>query len=352
MEQMKPGIRRRHQRWIDIMRQREQTRKELRQRDDVTSLGDQAAALETTGLSQPLQASQNRELAVRLAQGEFIRRAEARAKGRPSRVDAGDDLADSIRQVGMQLGARKDTRPGHSVKTQPSIPSRSLASQYNYNLPSIPNKIRLTPDQYLSPQREPLLPEPLVPAPAVPEKLPIQQQQQVSHFEQPPPIPGKVPHAEPEPATRVKPSDYTFQPSAYLENGTPLRTIFISPDLRRHFLSIAHSNTTRNLETCGILCGTLISNAFFISRLVIPEQVATSDTCEMVNESAIFDYCDSEDLMVLGWIHTHPTQTCFMSSRDLHTHSGFQVMLPESIALVCAPSKDPDWGVFRLTDPP
>ncbi|KAI5305596.1 hypothetical protein KEM55_008927, partial [Ascosphaera atra] len=63
MEQMKPGIRRRHQRWVDIMRQREQTRKELRQRDDVTSLGDQAAALETTGLSQPLQASQNRELA-------------------------------------------------------------------------------------------------------------------------------------------------------------------------------------------------------------------------------------------------------------------------------------------------
>ncbi|OXV06001.1 hypothetical protein Egran_06231 [Elaphomyces granulatus] len=27
-------------------------------------------------------------------------------------------------------------------------------------------------------------------------------------------------------------------------------------------------------------------------------------------------------------------------------------MLPESIAIVCAPSKDPDWGVFRLTDPP
>ena len=26
-------------------------------------------------------------------------------------------------------------------------------------------------------------------------------------------------------------------------------------------------------------------------------------------------------------------------------------MLPESIAIVCAPSKG-DWGVFRLTDPP
>jgi len=55
--------------------------------------------------------------------------------------------------------------------------------------------------------------------------------------------------------------------------------------------------------------------------------------------------------MVLGWIHTHPTQTCFMSSRDLHTHCGYQVMMPESIAVVCAPSKG-EWGIFRLTDPP
>ncbi|EGD89958.2 uncharacterized protein TERG_08894 [Trichophyton rubrum CBS 118892] len=105
-------------------------------------------------------------------------------------------------------------------------------------------------------------------------------------------------------------------------------------------------------ETCGILAGTLISNAFFISRLIIPEQESTPDTCEMLNEAAIFEYCEAEDLMVLGWIHTHPTQTCFMSSRDLHTQSGYQVMLSESIAIVCAPSHEPNWGVFRLTDPP
>jgi proteasome lid subunit RPN8/RPN11 len=89
----------------------------------------------------------------------------------------------------------------------------------------------------------------------------------------------------------------------------------------------------------GILCGTLISNALFISRLVIPEQETTSDTYETVNESALFDLCGAEDLIVLCWIHTHPTQTCFMSSRDLHTHRGYQMMMPESIAIVCAPSK-------------
>ena len=150
-----------------------------------------------------------------------------------------------------------------------------------------------------------------------------------------------LPSGTPSPAPEEVPSTHTFKPSAYLENGSPLRTIFLPPTLRNQFLKAAAANTQANLETCGILCGTLISNALFISKLVIPEQTATSDTCETVNESALFDYCDAEDLMVLGWIHTHPTQTCFMSSRDLHTHCGYQVMMPEAIAIVCAPSKSP-----------
>jgi STAM-binding protein len=117
--------------------------------------------------------------------------------------------------------------------------------------------------------------------------------------------------------------------------------MFLPASLRSTFLQIAHPNTSANLETCGILCGTLIQNALFVSRLVIPEQEATSDTCATKDEEGLFEYCDKEDLMVFGWIHTHPTQTCFMSSVDLHTHSGYQMMMRESIAIVCAPSKRP-----------
>jgi len=156
----------------------------------------------------------------------------------------------------------------------------------------------------------------------------------------------------PSPSTSPETSAYAFQASARLESGAPLRTVFLPLGLRERFLDMASPNTRANLETCGVLCGTLISNGLFISRLVIPEQESTANTCETINDSSLFDYCDSEDLMVFGWIHTHPTQTCFMSSRDLHTHSGYQVMIPESIAIVCAPSSFPSWGVFRLTDPP
>jgi STAM-binding protein len=134
--------------------------------------------------------------------------------------------------------------------------------------------------------------------------------------------------------------------------------LFLPPTLRTTFLRVAHKNTMANLETCAFLAGTLISNALFVSKLIVPVQTSTSDTCEMTNESQLFDYVDSEaDLMILGWIHTHPTQTCFMSSRDLHTHAGYQMMLAESVAVVCAPSKGDtshggEWGVYRLTDPP
>jgi hypothetical protein len=32
-----------------------------------------------------------------------------------------------------------------------------------------------------------------------------------------------------------------------------------------------------------------------------------------------------------------------MSSVDLHTQVGYQIMLPEAIAIVCAPSKQPSY---------
>ncbi|KAL2163304.1 hypothetical protein VTH06DRAFT_5361 [Thermothelomyces fergusii] len=164
--------------------------------------------------------------------------------------------------------------------------------------------------------------------------------------EEAPAIPPKL-SAEPAPEKRI-----TFRPAGYLENGEPIRPVFLPSTLRHKFLKLAADNTRRGLEMCGVLCGTTVNNALFISHLVIPEQRCTPDTCETENESVMLDYCITNDLLVIGWIHTHPTQTCFMSSRDLHTQAGYQVMMPESIAIVCAPKYEPSWGIFRLTNPP
>ncbi|CAI5657878.1 unnamed protein product [Oreochromis niloticus] len=128
-----------------------------------------------------------------------------------------------------------------------------------------------------------------------------------------------------------------------------LRRVLIPKGLTQSFLSLARSNTTRGIETCGVLCGQLTHNEFTLTHVVIPKQTAGPDFCDMENVEELFSFQDEHHLLTLGWIHTHPTQTAFLSSVDLHTHCSYQLMLPEAVAIVCAP-KHNDTGVFRLTD--
>jgi len=127
-----------------------------------------------------------------------------------------------------------------------------------------------------------------------------------------------------------------------------LRRMFVPQELCNRFLNLAAYNTSRNLETCGILTGKLAKNVFHITHLVVPKQTATSDSCTTTNEEEMFDVQDKYDLVTLGWIHTHPSQSSFLSSVDLHTHFAYQVMMPEAIAIVCAP-KFNQIGIYRLT---
>uniref|UniRef100_A0A673ZUN8 STAM binding protein like 1 n=1 Tax=Salmo trutta TaxID=8032 RepID=A0A673ZUN8_SALTR len=127
-----------------------------------------------------------------------------------------------------------------------------------------------------------------------------------------------------------------------------LRRVVIPRDLTYKFLLLADTNTARGIETCGVLCGKLTQNEFLLTHVVVPKQSAGPDYCDMENVEELFSFQDHHSLLTLGWIHTHPTQTAFLSSVDLHTHGSYQLMLPEAIAIVCSP-KHNDTGVFRLT---
>ncbi|TDG97636.1 hypothetical protein EPR50_G00209900 [Perca flavescens] len=145
------------------------------------------------------------------------------------------------------------------------------------------------------------------------------------------------------------------QPAATLAGvHTPrvegLRRVVIPRDLTYRFLLLADSNTARGIETCGVLCGRLAHDQLMLTHVVIPKQSAGPDFCDMENVEELFSFQDQQNLLTLGWIHTHPTQTAFLSSVDLHTHCSYQLMLPEAIAIVCAP-KHNETGVFRLTGP-
>ncbi|KAF5350532.1 hypothetical protein D9756_008518 [Leucocoprinus leucothites] len=154
-----------------------------------------------------------------------------------------------------------------------------------------------------------------------------------------------------------------------------LKPVVLPREILPRFLAIASLNTSINIETCGLLLGREVwpdgdeggqqqhhnssprgggegRSEYMVTTLLVPRQRGTSDTCTMDGEELVLEFVDQRSLITLGWIHTHPSQSCFMSSVDLHTHSGFQQMLPEFVAVVCAPKSNPNFGIFRLTDPP
>lgn len=384
LEGLKPEIDNAREEWE---RMHAASREPARPPKEPSSYADFAARDPTlSGNAKILDASEHQDLAVDLAQKELIRRDTAKQASRHAGIPEEVTLA---RRRGGQWEEWDSSRRGPDVDLQrqmeaarrnldsPSAirdedPSSVRAPEFassNYSYPSIsksrpvgydradpftsqtpatqPSRPPKEPirDSTGSPSRAPEVPrkvalndyEPLVPtlpprpgqeeAPSLPPRS-----QEVQ-----PPLPPRFDLGPPKP----KKERTTFKPGAYLENGDPLRTIFLPNGLKDEFLKIAADNTRKGIEMCGILCGTPVNNALFIRCLVIPDQKCTSDTCETENESTMFDYCDQEDLLMVGWIHTHPTQTCFMSSRDLHTHAGYQIMMPESIAVVCAPKFDP-----------
>ncbi|KAL9161256.1 hypothetical protein ABFS82_07G008800 [Erythranthe guttata] len=171
----------------------------------------------------------------------------------------------------------------------------------------------------------------------------------------PPPVLAKVqPEVRPISPSRV--ADPRPGPPKISEDGPPgsncYQDLHIPMKILDEFLRLAQKNTKKNLETCGVLAGSLRNRVFCITTLIIPKQESTSDSCETLNEEEIYDVQEKRSLFPLGWIHTHPSQTCFMSSVDLHTHYSYQVMLPEAIAIVMAPTdKSSPHGIFHLSDP-
>lgn len=240
----------------------------------------------------------------------------------------------------------------NDIKLLKQIRSLSMNSDSSYNngsaisnideLPSYPDTFNLSSLHSSLSDLSTLTSLNNIKPPALPEKISLSSST-VSSMPPPPP-PPYTPH-----------NDIVHKTVNFTEGGIPLKTVFIPRNIQDDFLKIAKSNTKKKLETCGVLCGKLSRNAFFITDLIIPEQESTANTCNTKNEEKMFDVVDKLDLFVLGWIHTHPTQSCFLSSIDLHTQNSYQIMLNEAVALVCSPSpqfENHNFGCFRLTDPP
>ena len=362
LEQWKPRINLESQRYEMAMERRNAEKQRLldERGGEWSRAGSRRQSLNSDdgGGSETLIADEHRQLAVDLAHRE-IRRRDAvrhgtRQAGTPPAIIAArrqgvmstDDWDERSNTGVQQAGRYLHSNAGERSDLQSSRVSHST---HSFNYPDVPS--REAAMDWRSPALQPSRNAYDAP-PLVPTKYAMYPAESAT-----PALPPKRIETSPDPASspsKPESSRYMFKPTAFTESGAPLRTVLLPPELRTSFLNLAHPNTSRNLETCGILAATVISNAIFINHLIIPDQDSTSDTCDTTAEgdNALFDYCDAENLLVCGWIHTHPSQSCFLSSRDLHTSAGYQIMLPEAIAIVCAPRQNPDWGIFRLTAPP
>ena len=160
-----------------------------------------------------------------------------------------------------------------------------------------------------------------------------------------------APRPMPPPSTNSQPAR-TFRPSLPSLTSPALRPLHLPASLMATFMSYAASNTLANIETCAILAGRLQHNRLTVTHCLIPTQHATASTCSTVDEMELLAVQTKLELLTLGWIHTHPSQSCFLSSIDLHTQYGYQCMMAEAVAVVMAPTDaHRPSGVFSLTQP-
>lgn len=370
LEQWKPRITLEHQRYVKAMERRNTERQRVQEefndagRGRYDYDGSRRGSLASQGDVSPTRAldvNEHREFAVNLAQQEIRRRDASRRSTHEAGISPAtvaqrrqgfvndDDYFGHIDEANRYFQQQeRDSRSGG----QSSFRQQPAATSHQYHYPSVPRQEDRSRRDWEAPPLRPSSHQQSIRPPAIPAKEALNYHQESGSSA--PARPPKEHHPSQQQLPSVPSPKYTFPPTARTESGELLRTVLLPPTLRQSFLQLASRNTSRNLETCGTLAATSISGALFITHLIIPDQTSTSDTCDTTPEgdTALFDYCDSHNLLVCGWIHTHPSQTCFLSSRDVHTHSGYQQMMPEAIAIVCAPSKNPDHGIFRLTAPP
>jgi STAM-binding protein len=150
--------------------------------------------------------------------------------------------------------------------------------------------------------------------------------------------------------SRLSAASASTTPEASIEIASGPKELLVPQELIDEFICLSDMQTEANIETLGILAGTLDDGKLVVKGLVLPKQHGVSDMCECLDDEQLFNALLSRNWMDLGWIHTHPNHNLFLSSVDLHTHACKQQLLPEAIALVWAPQERPSLGVFHLTD--
>ncbi|CAN6913207.1 unnamed protein product [Brassica oleracea] len=156
------------------------------------------------------------------------------------------------------------------------------------------------------------------------------------------------------------------------EGSNPYQHLHVPVRIMEDFLRLARSNTERNLVTLWSACWLsekqgvsyhyshnskagvyLRFCSLYLAFCMYSPVGDSSHTWSILICKKKYSKFRTDSLYFPWvWIHTHPTQTCFMSSVVFHTHYSYQIMLPEAVAIVMAPTDETTpHGIFHLSDP-
>ncbi|MBY9002245.1 MAG: hypothetical protein KGD64_15095, partial [Candidatus Heimdallarchaeota archaeon] len=144
----------------------------------------------------------------------------------------------------------------------------------------------------------------------------------------------------------------------------PIPAIVIKPKaylkLAKHALTYANDSIPKRkwVEVIGLLTGRIRNEDTPLEQVFVenywPVDQGDAVSVEIVNQkifTEIFHKKDSEHF-IIGWAHSHPSYTPFLSGDDYRTHLRYQTFWNKAIALVIDPlmlsPEDYGIGVFRI----
>ena len=127
----------------------------------------------------------------------------------------------------------------------------------------------------------------------------------------------------------------------YDEKSEDIRKVQINIEtLTKSFKEYVEKTLDPDMEAVAMICAD--SKEFerggdiVITSLVFPDQVSDENGVQPDLNPEYISIVEEKGLVAIGWIHSHPHQTCYFSSVDMHAHHALQASIPYSFGIVYA----------------
>uniref|UniRef100_A0A1I7X7B4 USP8_dimer domain-containing protein n=1 Tax=Heterorhabditis bacteriophora TaxID=37862 RepID=A0A1I7X7B4_HETBA len=107
------------------------------------------------------------------------------------------------------------------------------------------------------------------------------------------------------------------------------KNMTIAGDLIEKFMQFTVENTSRNIETCGILCGKMVNDNFIVSHVIIPKQKGSANGCTAENEEEYYTIY----IYIYIYIGKVSSESTLMKVSNSFTDLGFLNLFFSSVEL-------------------